>query len=195
MLERAVKACPREEKLWLMGAKSKWQQGDIRSARGILEQAFESNQQSEEIWLAAVKLESENNELLRARQILARARTSGKFYAFMSPFNNSSASSPRVMMKSAKLEWCLGELENAISLLDEGLAKYSKFDKLWMMKGTIFLQMKGQKTYRYSFSTTVLDAHAARKAFAKGIEHCKDSKPLWILLADLEEGEGRGLTF
>ena len=30
MLERAVKACPREEKLWLMGAKSKWQQGDIR---------------------------------------------------------------------------------------------------------------------------------------------------------------------
>ena len=79
MLERAVKACPREEKLWLMGAKSKWQQGDIRSARGILEQAFESNQQSEEIWLAAVKLESENNELLRARQILARARTSGKF--------------------------------------------------------------------------------------------------------------------
>lgn len=31
MLERAVKACPREEKLWLMGAKSKWQQGDIRA--------------------------------------------------------------------------------------------------------------------------------------------------------------------
>ncbi|CBY20302.1 unnamed protein product [Oikopleura dioica] len=162
MLERAVKACPREEKLWLMGAKSKWQQGDIRSARGILEQAFESNQQSEEIWLAAVKLESENNELLRARQILARART--------------SASSPRVMMKSAKLEWCLGELKNAIKLSDEGLAKYPKFDKLWMMKGTIFLQMK--------------DANSARKAFAKGIENCKDSKPLWILLADLEESEG-----
>ena len=48
-------ACPREEKLWLMGAKSKWQQGDVRGARGILEQAFEANQQSEEIWLAAVK--------------------------------------------------------------------------------------------------------------------------------------------
>ena len=38
-----------------MGAKSKWQQGDVRGARGILEQAFEANQQSEEIWLAAVK--------------------------------------------------------------------------------------------------------------------------------------------
>ena len=42
---------------------SKWQQGDVKSARGILEQAFEACQQSEEIWLAAVKLESECDEL------------------------------------------------------------------------------------------------------------------------------------
>ena len=116
MLERAVKACPREEKLWLMGAKSKWQQGDVKGARGILEQAFEACHQSEEIWLAAVKLESECDELKRARQILAKART--------------SASSPRVMMKSAKLDWCLGDLKTALLLLDEGIAKYPKFPKL-----------------------------------------------------------------
>ena len=101
----------------------------LKGARGILEQAFEANQQSEEIWLAAVKLESENNELLRARQILARART--------------SASSPRVMMKSAKLEWCLGDLENALKLLDEGLAKYPRYPKLWMMRGQISEQRGG----------------------------------------------------
>lgn len=40
-----------------------------------------------------------------------------------------------------------------------------------------------------------LDANSARKAFAKGIENCKDSKPLWILLADLEESEGMGVKF
>ena len=71
-------------------------------------------------------------------------------------------------MKSAKLEWCLGELENAISLLDEGLAKYSKFDKLWMMKGTIFLQMKGQKNYGYSFSMTVFRRSRGEKSVCEG---------------------------
>ena len=82
----------------------------MKSARGILEQAFEACQQSEEIWLAAVKLESECDELKRARQILAKART--------------SASSPRVMMKSAKLDWSLGDLKMALALLDEGKSKF-----------------------------------------------------------------------
>jgi len=165
MLERAVKACPREEKLWLMGAKSKWQQGDVKSARGILEQAFEACQQSEEIWLAAVKLESECDELKRARQILAKART--------------SASSPRVMMKSAKLDWSLGDLPMALKLLDEGLAKYSKFPKLWMMKGQILYQMN--------------DIANARKFYAKGLENCRDAIPLWLLLARLEEDLGNNV--
>ena len=165
MLERAVKACPREEKLWLMGAKSKWQQGDVKGARGILEQAFEACHQSEEIWLAAVKLESECDELKRARQILAKART--------------SASSPRVMMKSAKLDWCLGDLKTALLLLDEGIAKYPKFPKLWMMKGQILNQMD--------------DIANARKWYAKGLENCKDSVPLWLLLARLEEEMGNNV--
>ena len=82
----------------------------MKGARGILEQAFEACHQSEEIWLAAVKLESECDELKRARQILAKART--------------SASSPRVMMKSAKLDWCLGDLKAALLLLDEGINLY-----------------------------------------------------------------------
>merc|ERR1712176_718476 len=141
------------------------QQGDVKSARGILEQAFEACQQSEEIWLAAVKLESECDELKRARQILAKART--------------SASSPRVMMKSAKLDWCLGDLKTALLLLDEGIAKYPKFPKLWMMKGQILNQMD--------------DVPNARKWYAKGLENCKDSVPLWLLLARLEEDLGNNV--
>lgn len=47
------------------------------------------------------------------------------------------------MMKSAKLEWCLGDLENALKLLDEGLAKYPRYPKLWMMRGQISEQRGG----------------------------------------------------
>lgn len=74
ILSKAVEACPRAEVLWLMYAKSKWQQGNVEASREILAKAFANNPNSEEIWMAAVKLESENNEYDRARKLLAKAR-------------------------------------------------------------------------------------------------------------------------
>ncbi|KAJ1363373.1 hypothetical protein KIN20_023223 [Parelaphostrongylus tenuis] len=59
--------------------------------------------------MAAVKLESENNELARARRLLEKARR--------------NAPSARIWMKSARLEWCLGDLERAKELIREGLEK------------------------------------------------------------------------
>lgn len=129
-----------------MGAKSKWlavskancknagvcvrvliisfvSQGDVPAARGILSLAFQANPNSEEIWLAAVKLESENSEYERARRLLAKAR--------------ASAPTPRVMMKSAKLEWALNNLDAALLLLKEALEAFDDFPKLWLMKGQI----------------------------------------------------------
>ena len=85
--------------------------------------AFQANPNSEEIWLAAVKLESENSEYERARRLLAKAR--------------ASAPTPRVMMKSAKLEWALNNLEAALNLLKEALEMFEDFPKLWLMKGQI----------------------------------------------------------
>ncbi len=91
--------------------------------------------------MAAVKLESENGEYERARLLLEKAR--------------ASAGTARVMMKSAKLEWVLGNVEKAIVLLDEALERHSDFAKvrrfflmmsflfyfflfkLWMMRGQI----------------------------------------------------------
>lgn len=109
-----------------MGAKSKWLAGDVPAARGILSLAFQANPNSEEIWLAAMKLESENHEYERARRLLAKAR--------------SSAPTPRVMMKSAKLEWKLNALDTSLGLLEDALKVFSDFPKLWMMKGQIFEQ-------------------------------------------------------
>ena len=100
LLQQAVAHCPEAEVLWLMGAKSKWLAGDVPAARHILSLAFQANPNSEEIWLAAVKLESENNDFARAKKLLSRAR--------------QKAPTPRVYMKSAKLEWALKDQREAL---------------------------------------------------------------------------------
>ena len=43
----------------------------------------------------------------------------------------------RVYMKSAKLEWALDALPEALTLVQEGLTKFQDSDKLWMMKGQL----------------------------------------------------------
>lgn len=159
LLQKAVHHCPKSEILWLMGAKSKWMANDVPAARGILSLAFEANPNSEEIWLAAVKLESENNEFERARRLLAKAR--------------AQARTPRVMMKSAKLEWCLDNLDEALKLLAEAVEVFPTFHKLWLMKGQIEEQ-KGE-----------LDG--AHETYNNALKECPTSVPLWLSLSRLEE--------
>ncbi|RWS06625.1 pre-mRNA splicing factor-like protein [Dinothrombium tinctorium] len=159
LLQDAVKACPKAEVLWLMLAKSKWLASDVLAARKTLSDAFKANPNSEEIWLAAVKLESENEEYERARKLLAKAR--------------ASAPTARVVMKSVKLEWALGDLEAAKKLLEQGAKDYSTFPKLWMMKGQIAEQEK--------------QVDDARAAYNQGLKYNPNSIPLWILLSRLEE--------
>ncbi|XP_045477612.1 pre-mRNA-processing factor 6 [Harmonia axyridis] len=162
LLQRAVAHCPKNEVLWLMGAKSKWLAGDVPAARGILSLAFQANPNSEEIWLAAVKLESENHEYERARKLLAKAR--------------GSAPTPRVLMKSAKLEWSLNDTSAALKLLDDALKVFPTFAKLWMMLGQIYEQLE--------------ELHKAFDSYNAGIKKCPDSIPLWLLLSRLEEKRG-----
>lgn len=162
LLKSAVEQCPNAEVLWLMAAKCKWMSGDVQGARKILNQAFNVNQNNEEIWLAAVKLESENCDYERARNLLSRARTQTK--------------TPRVFMKSAKLEWQLGNLNFAIELLEKAINMWDDFPKIWMMLGQIY-QEKG-------------NVDQAREIYQRGLKSNNSSIPLWILLAKLEEDQG-----
>ena len=123
---------------------------------------FQANPNSEEIWLAAVKLESENEEYEHARKLLAKAR--------------SSAPTARVVMKSAKLEWQLQNLDEAKRLLNQGVKEYANFAKLWMMKGQIAEQQD--------------DLDEAREAYHLGLKANPSSISLWILLSRLEERQG-----
>ncbi|KAI6191739.1 PRP6-like protein [Aphelenchoides bicaudatus] len=159
LLEEATEKCPKCETLWLMHAKSRWLQQDVDGGRVILANAFAKNPNSEDIWMAAVKLESENNEYKRARSLLAKART--------------SAPSPRFWMKSARLEWCLDQLDEAKRLLQEGIEKFPDFEKFYMMLGQICEQEN--------------DVDSARKMYLNGTRRCPNSINLWILLIRLEE--------
>eukprot|EP00050_Salpingoeca_kvevrii_P012075 m.20269 g.20269 ORF g.20269 m.20269 type:complete len:929 (-) comp3819_c0_seq1:89-2875(-) len=157
-LLQAVKHCPQAETLWLMAAKSQWLAGDVSQARRTLEEAFGANENSEDIWLAAVKLESENNEFERARLLLAGAREKAK--------------TARVWMKSARLDWVLGNIDEAERVLSKAVELHPDFDKLWMMQGQIKAQCG--------------DFDAARAMYTQGRRQCPQSIPLWRLAAQLE---------
>ncbi len=43
----------------------------------------------------------------------------------------------RVYIKSAKLEWALEELKDALKLVEGGLELFPETDKLWMMKAQV----------------------------------------------------------
>lgn len=79
-------------------------------------------------------------------------------------------------MKSAVLERQQGNLDQAMKTLDEGIAKFPNFDKLYMIKGQI-LQSRDQNPQ-------------ARETYAKAVKTCPTSIPLWILASRLEEKAG-----
>lgn len=62
-------------------------------------------------------------------------------------------------MKSAKLEWCLGDITRAKELLDESVKHYPNFPKLWLMRGQIE-QQRGA------------DISAVRDVYNQGVRIC-----------------------
>lgn len=79
-------------------------------------------------------------------------------------------------MKSAVLERQQGNVDAALKTLDEGIAKFPTFDKLYMIKGQIF-QDRGEVAL-------------ARETYARAVKVCPKSVPLWILASRLEEAAG-----
>ena len=164
VLAAASERLPQQEIFWLVRAKEQWTSGDTNKAREILTQAFAANPNSEPIWLAAAKLEWETGEIERARVLLSRAR--------------ERASSDRVFMKSALLERESDNFEAALKLIEDGLTKYPKFAKLYMMGGAICFE---------DLESNKINLDRARKFYQKGLRMCPDSVILWILSSRLEE--------
>lgn len=164
VLAAACERLPKQEIFWLVRAKEKWTLGDVEKAREILTEAFAANPNSEPIWLAAAKLEWETGEIDRARVLFQRAR--------------ERASSDRVYMKSALLERESDKLDDALNLVEEGIEKYPKFAKLYMIGGQICSQ---------ELKPTLENIDRARSFYKKGLTSCPNSIVLWIISSKLEE--------
>jgi pre-mRNA-processing factor 6 len=162
VLEKAVEACPQSEELWLLLAKEKWQSGDIDDARRVLGRAFNQNPNNEDIWLAAVKLEADAGKTDQARELLATAR--------------NEAGTDRVWTKSVAFERQLGNIDDALDLVNQGLQLFPKADKLWMIKGQIYESLN--------------KFPQAREAYGTGTRACPKSVALWLLASRLEEKAG-----
>lgn len=162
VLDKAVEACPQSEVLWMQLAKERWQAGEIDNARIVLGRAFAQNPNNEDIWLAAVKLETDARETEQARKLLSTAR--------------QEAGTDRVWIKSVALERQLGNIDEALDLVNKGLQLYPNADKLWMMKGQIY-ESKHERAQ-------------AREAYMAGTRACSQSIPLWLLASRLEENAG-----
>ncbi|KAJ6101155.1 hypothetical protein N7499_000785 [Penicillium canescens] len=162
VLEKAVEACPQSEELWLQLAKEKWQSGEIDDARRVLGRAFNQNPNNEDIWLAAVKLEADAKQTDQARELLATARR--------------EAGTDRVWIKSVAFERQLGNTDDALDLVNQGLQLFPKADKLWMMKGQLY--------------ETQNKFPQAREAYGTGTRACSKSVALWLLASRLEEKAG-----
>lgn len=140
-----IKACetvPEVEEYWLMLAKLRFVNKRIEEARNTLMDAFEKHgHQSEKIWLAATKIEIETDQFDTARGLFGKAR--------------AKAPSPRVWMKNAWFEWCLGNLQEAKRLCEECISHYDDFYKIYLVLGQVLEQMK--------------DIQGARQAYTQGV--------------------------
>ncbi len=173
LLEKAVEACPQSETLWMQLARLKWQaappEADAETkeqardaARIVLARAFVQNQGNENIWLAAVKLEADAHETEKVRQLLTDAR--------------QEAGTDRVWIKSVTYERQFGNTAEALDLVIQGLERFPKTPKLWMMKGQIYESQN--------------QIPQARAGYSTGTTSCPSSVPLWLLASRLEEKAG-----
>jgi pre-mRNA-processing factor 6 len=165
VLAAASERLPRAEIFWLLRAKEKWTvHNDVEAARQILSKAFAVNPDSEAVWLAAAKLEWETGEVERARVLLQRAR--------------ERAGTDRVYMKSALLERETKQFVQALQLIEEGISRYPKFEKFYMMGAQICSE-------DLEFNTK--NQTQAKEYYQRGITNCPSCIVLWVLASKLEE--------
>ena len=166
LLERAVTHCPKAEDLWLSYAALHGANNDIAGARSVLIRAFDANIGSEKISLAAAQLEATHGQVAAAGKLLERARV--------------EVGTARVWLKSAVFERDHGSLPHAITLVDQAIAQFPTFDKLYMLGG----QLRRMTTPGGD------GIKSARDYFARGLRSCPRSSALWLLASRLEEEAG-----
>ena len=82
-------------------------------------------------------------------------------------------------MKSAVFERQQGQIDAALLILAEGIKRYPKFAKFYMIQGQIH-QAQGNLA-------------PARASYAAGLKACPKDVTLWVLSSRLEEADGKSI--
>lgn len=162
VLSEAIKPenCIGSVTLWMLLAKERADQLD--ECRSILSKALDANPDSEKIVLAAVELECNNGNHNEARRILSSACKSAK--------------TAQLVMRASKLEWSLGNLDEAIGMLRQGVSQYKNHAEFYISLGQIEEQQN--------------NFQKAKQFYSDGLKFNPTNVQLWISIARLEEKTG-----
>jgi hypothetical protein len=119
ILNKAIKSCPKCEEFWLMLAKEKLKNENLKDTKIILDLALQENSDSEELYLAAVKIELKSNEIEKGRLLLEKGR--------------KLVNSPRMWIKSIIFERDILNFKQQKIILEEALKNFPKEEKLWLI--------------------------------------------------------------
>ncbi|EFC49970.1 predicted protein [Naegleria gruberi] len=185
LLKQATTECPSCQNLWLIRAKYEWKVfSNIQNARDVLQEGFEQLKIFN-ILLAAVKLEYENEEYLRARLLLFNSRC----LLDEKKEVTEQADAGNIYIRSALFERYVfnNESMRKYEILNEGLSKYPKEPKLYLMKGQLeegqiytLLNMNSLSLEKYNDISNEVSL-----IYEAGIEKCPNSIPLWTSLIKL----------
>jgi pre-mRNA-processing factor 6 len=160
-LEEAHENCVEENEFWIQHTRELWNHDMRDAARKVIRDAFTKNS-NEELFLYGVQLEIDAGEIERARILYRSVR--------------NQAPTTRIFYKSAAFERSLGNLDEAMELLEEALRMYPRTPKLHMIQGQIYEQ-KG------------IVANA-REVYNAGTRMFPNCIPFWTLASRLEERAG-----
>jgi hypothetical protein len=188
-LARAFRAGHTSERLWLAAVKMEWVSGEVDRARALLRARAACP--TAPVFVKSALLERVELSKLRVATAAA-ARKEGLSADPSSGLVKAEPGSGGAKVLSAQLT---AQLTAARKLLEASRAKFPKCAKLWMMAGQL---EEDQANWVSSGPMATGDAAqkdaalrearaAARNLYLEGLKYCKDSPPLWLVAASLEE--------
>lgn len=158
IFENIIEILPKNPLFWLMYSKEVWKNGDIPTAKQILQRAFKFLDSNADIWLALIKLESVEQNYDQVRELFkeARARVTNEriWYKYVTFLRQSESTN------------------EALVLIEDGLMNFPSCFKLYMQKAQI-LEESG-------------DLVKARNVLSVGTKSVPESVELWIYLSDID---------
>ncbi|KAI9328374.1 PRP1 splicing factor, N-terminal-domain-containing protein [Obelidium mucronatum] len=178
----ALQEFPQEDSIWRKAAFLEKSHGTKESLQEILQRSVKYCPQAEVLWLMGAKEKWLGGDIAGAKGILESAfeANPNSEQIWLAAIKLEVETGEYGRAQSVLLERQLGNLDRALELLKEALAKFPGFGKLWMIKAQIEESMQ--------------NIAGARETLAKAVKAVPKTSTaaitLWIMASRLEEKAG-----